>query len=111
MIYIFICHSKTYAFYVSAVSTLGYVNAYNMNGDYEPVFEGYRIAVCPGMADNQVVAARKSNLFFGTDLVSDHTRITLMDMANLDGSDNMRLVARYSAGVQTGVGADIVRQS
>lgn len=104
-------NSKTYAFYVSAVSTLGYVNAYNMNGDYEPVFEGYKIAVCPGMADNQLVAARKSNLFFGTDLVSDHTRITLMDMANLDGSDNMRLVARYSAGVQTGVGADIVRQS
>jgi hypothetical protein len=102
---------KTYAYYVSAVSTLGYVNAYNMNGDYEPVFEGYKIAVCPGMADNQVVAAEKSNLFFGTDLLSDMTRITLMDMAQLDGSDNMRLVARYSAGVQTGVGADIVRQS
>ena len=104
-------NNKTYAFYISAVSTLGYVNAYNMNGDYEPVFEGYKIAVCPGMADNQLVAAEKSNLFFGTDLLSDHTRITLMDMANLDGSDNMRLVARYSAGVQTGVGADIVRQS
>ena len=44
-------------------------------------------------------------------LLSDATRITLMDMAQLDGSDNMRLVARYSAGVQTGVGADIVRQS
>ena len=104
-------NAKTYAFYVSAVSTLGYVNAYNMNGDYEPVFEGYKIAVCPGMADNQLVAAEKSNLFFGTDLLSDATRITLMDMAQLDGSDNMRLVARYSAGVQTGVGADIVRQS
>jgi len=102
---------KTYAMYVSAISTLGYVNAYNMNGDYEPVFEGYKIAVCPGMADNQLVAAEKSNMFFGTDLLSDATRITLMDMANLDGSDNMRLVARYSAGVQTGVGADIVRQS
>ena len=102
---------KTYALYISAVSTLGYVNAYNMNGDYEPVFEGYKIADCPGMADNQLVAAQKSNLFFGTDLLSDHTRITLMDMAQLDGSDNMRLVARYSAGVQTGVGADIVRQS
>jgi len=102
---------KTYAFYISAVSTLGYVNAYNMNGDYEPVFEGYKIAVCPGMADNQLVAAEKSNLFFGTDLLSDATRIQLLDMANLDGSDNMRVVARYSAGVQTGVGADIVRQS
>jgi len=102
---------KTYAFYISSVSPLGYVNAYNMNGDYEPVFEGYKIAVCPGMAENQLVAAEKSNLFFGTDLLSDATRISIMDMANLDGSDNMRLVARYSAGVQTGVGADIVRQS
>ena len=104
-------NNKTYALYISAVSTLGYVNAYNMNGDYEPVFEGYKIAVCPGMADNQLVAAQKSNIYFGTDLLSDATRITIMDMANLDGSDNMRLVARYSAGVQTGVGADIVRQS
>ena len=104
-------NNKTYAMYISAVSTLGYVNAYNMNGDYEPVFEGYKIAVCPGMADNQLVAAEKSNCYFGTDLLSDATRITLMDMAQLDGSDNMRLVARYSAGVQTGVGADIVRQS
>tara|TARA_R100001015_G_C4634546_1_gene201247 strand:+ start:4722 stop:5639 length:918 start_codon:yes stop_codon:yes gene_type:complete len=102
---------KTYAFYISAVSTLGYVNAYNMNGDYEPVFEGYKIAVCPGMVDNQLVAATKSNLFYGTDLLSDATRITLLDMANLDGSDNIRCVARYSGGVQTGVGADIVRQS
>ena len=102
---------KTYALYISAVSTLGYVNAYNMNGDYVPVFEGYKIAVCPGMLDNQLIAAEKSNLFFGTDLLSDATRITLMDMAALDGSDNMRLVARYSGGVQSGVGADIVRQS
>jgi len=34
----------------------------------------------------------------------------LMDMSALDGSDNMRLVARYSGGVQLGVGADIVHQ-
>ena len=102
---------KTYALYISAVSTLGYVNAYNMNGDYAPVFEGYKIAVCPGMADNELVASEKSNLFFGTDLLSDATRITLMDMAQLDGSDNMRLVCRYSGGVQLGVGSDIVHQS
>ena len=102
---------KTYALYVSAVSTLGYVNAYNMNGDYVPVFEGYKIAVCNGMPNNQLVAAEKSNLFFGTDLLGDQTRIALMDMAALDGSDNMRLVARYSGGVQLGIGADIVHQS
>jgi len=104
---------KTYALYVSAVSTLGYVNAYNMNGDYAPVFEGYKIAVCNGMANDQLVAAEKSNLFFGTDLISDidGPSIKLLDMAALDGSDNMRLVARYSGGVQVGIGADIVHQS
>tara|TARA_R100000700_G_scaffold41160_1_gene60164 strand:+ start:2527 stop:3441 length:915 start_codon:yes stop_codon:yes gene_type:complete len=104
-------NKKTYSMYISAVSTLGYVNAYNMNGDYEPVFEGHKIAVCPGMLDNKVVCAEKSNLFFGTDLLSDHTRIQLLDMGNLDGSDNLRVVARYSAGVQTGINADIVYQS
>jgi hypothetical protein len=104
-------NNKSYSFYVSAVSTLGYLNAYNMNGSYEPVFEGYKIAVCPGMKDNELVIAQKSNLFFGTDLLSDATRIALLDMASLDGSDNMRLVCKYSAGVQTGIGADITRVS
>jgi surface antigen len=104
-------NQTTYQAYISAVSTLGYVNAYNMNGDYVPMFEGYKIAVCNGMTTNEIVIAQKSNLFFGTDLLSDATRITLMDMSALDGSDNMRLVARYSAGVQSGTGADIVRQS
>ena len=103
-------NQKTYQYYIGAVSALGYVNAYNMNGDYVPMFEGYKIAVCNGMTTNEIVIAQKSNMFFGTDLLSDATRISLIDM-EFEGSDNMRLVARYSAGVQTGTGADIVRQS
>ena len=99
---------KSYRLYISAISTLGYVNAYSMNGDYDAVFEGIKIAVCPGMNNDVLVAAEKSNLFFGTDLLSDATRIQLMDMSQLDGSDNMRLVARYSGGTQVGIGADVV---
>jgi hypothetical protein len=100
---------KTFRLYISAVSTLGYINAYSMNKDYDAVFEGVKIAVCPGMRNDTMVAAQKSNLFFGTDLLSDLTaRITILDMSALDGSDNMRLVARYSAGVKQGIGADIV---
>ena len=99
---------KSYRLYISAISTLGYVNASSMNGDYDAVFEGIKIAVCNGMRDDVLVAAEKSNLFFGTDLLSDQTRIQLMDMSQLDGSDNMRLVARYSGGTQVGIGADTV---
>tara|TARA_R100001443_G_scaffold110572_4_gene122626 strand:- start:745 stop:1680 length:936 start_codon:yes stop_codon:yes gene_type:complete len=104
-------NAKTYALYISAVSTLGYVNAYNMNGDYEPVFEGYKIAVCPGLPNNEMVAAERSNLFLGADLLSDSTRISMLDMSKLDGSSNIRVVAKYAMGVQLGVGADIVHQS
>ena len=99
---------KTFRLYISAVSTLGYINAYSMNKDYDAVFEGVKIAVCPGMRNDTMVAAQKSNLFFGTDLLSDATRITILDMAALDGSNNMRLVCRYSAGVKQGIGSDIV---
>ena len=104
-------NNKTYQFYIQAISLLGYVNAYNMNGDYVPVFEGIKIAVCPGMVDNQMVFAQASNLYMGTDLLSDTTRISLLDMAPINGSDNIRMVARYTAGVVQGVGADVVRQS
>jgi hypothetical protein len=99
---------KSYRLYISAISTLGYVNAYSMNGDYDAVFEGIKIAVCNGMSEDVLVAAERSNLFFGTDLLSDQTRIQMLDMANLDGSDNMRVVARYSGGTQVGIGADVV---
>lgn len=99
---------KTFRLYISAVSTLGYINAYSMNKDYDAVFEGIKIAVCPGMKDDAMVAAQKSNLYLGCDLLSDSTRISILDMSALDGSNNMRLVARYSAGVKQGIGADIV---
>ena len=103
---------KTYRFYISAISTLGYVNAYNMNGDYVPVFEGITIQPCPGMPDDQLVAAETSNLFFGCDLISDMgASIKMLDMTDLDGSDNMRVVAKFSGGVQIGIGADAVQQN
>jgi hypothetical protein len=102
---------KTYRFYISAISTLGYVNAYSMNGDYIPMFEGITIQPCPGMPDNQLVAAETSNLFYGTDLLSDDTNIKMLDMTSLDGSDNMRVVAKFSGGVQIGIGADAVQQN
>lgn len=71
-------------------------------------FDGVKLFVASGMADNTMVAAQKSNLFFGTGLLSDHNEVKLLDMADLDGSKNVRVVMRYTAGVQIGIGADIV---
>jgi len=71
-------------------------------------FDGVKLFVCSGMPDNDMVAARKSNLFFGTSLLEDWQIVKLLDMADLDGSDNVRVVMRFAAGVQIGIGADIV---
>ena len=106
-LYIYL-NQKNYQLYIQAISALGYLNAYNMQGEYVPMFNGIKVAVVNGLQNAAIVVAEKSNMFFGTDLLSDATRIQLLDMAALDGSDNMRMVARYSAGTQTGVGSDIV---
>ena len=71
-------------------------------------FDGVKLFVCSGMPDNDMVAAQKSNLYFGTGLLSDHNEVKLIDMADLDGSQNVRVVMRFTAGVQHGIGADIV---
>jgi len=99
---------KSYRLYISAISTLGYVNAYSMNGDYDAVFEGIKIAVCNGAEDDKLVCAEKSNLFFGTDLLSDSVNIQLLDMSGITGSQNIRLIARFTGGTQVGIGADVV---
>jgi len=101
---------KTYRLYISAISALGYVNAYSMNDDYIATFEGIKLAVVYGMPDDTLVAARESNLFFGTDLISDTTMVKMLDMSPLDGSENLRFVAKYTAGVQVGIGAEVVQQ-
>jgi hypothetical protein len=74
-------------------------------------FDGVKLFVCSGMANNTMVAAQKSNLFFGTGLLADHNEVKLLDMADLDGSQNVRVIMRYTASVQIGIGADIVYYS
>jgi len=71
-------------------------------------FDGVTIFVANGLADNYIVAAEKSNLFFGTGLLSDHNEVKVIDMADIDGSQNVRIVMRLTAGVQYGIGSDIV---
>jgi hypothetical protein len=75
----------------------------------EPLFfDGIPVVLAEGLSANRMVAAQKSNLFFGTGLLSDKNEVRLIDMADIDGSQNFRLVMRMSAGIQYGIGSDIV---
>jgi hypothetical protein len=85
-------------------------NGFNnqMNVGEKPLnFNGIELAYCPGLAASAMVAAQKSNLYFGTGLLSDHNEVRVLDMANLDGSQNYRIIMRYTAGTQYGIGSDI----
>ena len=71
-------------------------------------FDGVKLFVANGLADNTAMAAEKSNLFFGTGLLADHNEVKVIDMADIDGSQNVRVVMRFTAGVQYGIVEDIV---
>ena len=85
----------------------GWNNQFNV-GEKPYNFNGIEIVLCPGMSDSKIVAAQKSNLFFGTGLLSDYNEVRVLDMANIDGSQNYRVIMRYTAGTQFGIGQDIV---
>lgn len=74
-------------------------------------FDGVKLFVANGLSDNTAMAAEKSNLFFGTGLLSDLNEVKVLDMADLDGSQNVRVIMRFTAGVQYGIGSDIVLYS
>jgi hypothetical protein len=71
-------------------------------------FDGIPLFMANGMDSNTMLATTKENLFFGTGLLSDHNEVRVLDMANLDGSKNVRFVARYTAGTQIGILEDCV---
>ena len=93
--------------YISAQAALGYRELYNV-GQTEMNFQGIKLFTANGLGANTAVAAQASNLFFGTGLLDDRNEVKVIDMADLDGSQNVRVVMRYTAGIQYGIGSDIV---
>ena len=69
---------------------------------------GVKIFVCPGMSDNKMYAAQRSNLYFGTGLLNSTNEVKVLDMSNLDASNNVRMVMRFTSAVQFGIASDLV---
>lgn len=71
-------------------------------------FDGVKIFMANGLANDTMIATTKDNLHFGTGLMSDQNEVKILDMADLDGSQNVRIIMRFTAGVQYGIVEDIV---
>lgn len=88
------------------------VNAQGNNQDVDiQFFDGVKVVACNGLANDTMISTLKSNLYFGTGLLSDHNEVKVLDMSDLDGSQNVRFIMRYSAGVNYSVVEDIVYYS
>lgn len=70
-------------------------------------YAGTKVFTANGLPKNTIIAAQKSNLFFGTGLLNDSNSARLIDMAPTTGSQNFRVIMRYTAGVQYGIGAEV----
>jgi len=71
-------------------------------------FEGVNIFVAKGLTSNKMILAQKSNLYFGTGILNDQNEVKVIDMSDIDGSQNVRVVMRFTAGVQHVFGSEIV---
>ena len=74
-------------------------------------YQGIDLVVANGLGANKMIAARTSDLHFGTNVLTDLAELRVIDMAETDGSDNVRFVARMTGGTQITNGANIVYYS
>ncbi len=71
-------------------------------------FDGIPIFMANGMAANTAIATTVDNLYFGCSLLSDMSEVKVLDMSDLDGSNNVRVIMKFAAGATYGWAEDMV---
>lgn len=98
---------NVYRAYQLALSALGYKQEYYV-GNKPADFAGLPVRLISGMKPSYMVAAQRENLWFATALLSDTQQVKLLDMSDLDGSDNVRVIMKFSADTNFGLGSEFV---
>ena len=96
-----------YQFYVGPSTMKAYqaaLSAGNYNfqfyvGEKPMNFQGIPVTMCPGLNDYDCVLGLKSDLHFGTGLLSDQNEVKVIDMSDIDGSQNVRVIMRFTGGI------------
>ena len=96
-----------YQFYVGPLTMKAYqaaLSAGNYNfqfyvGEKPMNFQGIPVTMCPGLNDSDCVLGLKSDLHFGTGLLSDYNEVKVIDMSDIDGSQNVRVIMRFTGGI------------
>lgn len=95
-------------FAAAGVGSNGYDNKGTNQVLGDLYFDGVRIFLANGLANNTALLTPTSNLYFGTGLLNDMNQVKVLDMADLDGSENVRVVMRFTADAKYGFATDLV---
>ena len=95
-------------FAASGVGANGYDNKGTNQVLGDVFFDGVRVFMANGLASNKALLAQKSNLYFATGLLNDMNEVKVFDMAENDGSQNVRVVMRFTADAKYGFASDVV---
>lgn len=95
-------------FAASGVGANGYDNKGTNQVLGDLFFDGVRVFMANGLANNTALLAQKSNLYFATGLLNDMNEVKVLDMGDLDGSQNVRVIMRFTADAKYGFASDVV---
>ena len=63
-------------------------------------YAGYDIITPAGMPNDAFILSKKDNLYFGTDLLTDHIQASVLDLSAVTGDDVTRIIMKFSGGTQ-----------
>jgi len=63
-------------------------------------YAGYPIVTPNGMPNDTFIFSKKENLYFGTDLLTDHIEAAVLNLMGVTGDDVTRIIMKFSAGTQ-----------
>jgi hypothetical protein len=63
-------------------------------------YAGYDIITPAGMPNDAFILAKAENLYFGTDLLTDHIQASVLDLSAVTGDDVTRIIMKFSGGTQ-----------
>lgn len=95
-------------FAASGVGANGYDNKGTNQALNDLYFDGVKIFLANGLAANTALLSQVSNLFFATGLMNDMNECRVLDMSENDGSQNVRVIMRFTADVKYGFASDVV---
>jgi hypothetical protein len=95
-------------FAASGVGANGYDNKGTNQSLGDVYFDGVRVFMANGLANNTALLSQKSNLYFATGLLNDMNEVKVLDMGDLDGSQNVRVIMRFTADAKYGFATDVV---